>query len=184
MRNSQRWILIMHGDRTKRVCYSWGLLLSSPFLNILYNNIKYIFRGILILVFIPILFLSCIILFIFTIIFLTLPGPVEEEVLRIQSPNGKFDAIVYEINTWAADPFYCDVYVLKTRSKPRLFDRPIANVYAPSKGRCAASLKIRWEGDQRLQVNHSTARSEALMKPHIEIGKAHVEVIWSEMQDK
>ena len=107
--------------------------------------------------------------------------PVEtREVARVRSPDGSMDVIVYETDAGATTAYDCDIYVLEAGKGPGFFARPVANLYAPSAGKCAGSVNIRWDGNARLYISHSTARRVSLTKTHIKSNKVVAEIIWKE----
>lgn len=96
-----------------------------------------------------------------------------DEVLRITSPDGRVDAIVFETNCGAPCSF---VYEIWSAPKGGRNGVRVAYVDAAVRNEKAWGVNLKWLGSDRLAVEYLRADSSQLEKPSIEVAGDRVEI--------
>jgi hypothetical protein len=80
-----------------------------------------------------------------------------EEFSRLASPDGALDAVVYETNGGATEPFSYDLYVVAHGSS-KWSGQHVAWFDAPGLNNNAYGIHVRWTSDDQLMVQYYSAR--------------------------
>ena len=103
-----------------------------------------------------------------------LPGPSEDEVARVASPDGKLEAVLVETNGGATTSFGYEVHVVERARKP--YATPAAFMYGAVRSENAYGANLRWEKSDLVAVEFLSAKSSKLMVPSISVGGLMVSV--------
>ena len=106
------------------------------------NNMKILFNQLFILVF---LLISCDIVSI-------------DEVNRVNSPNNKFVAILYETNGGATTSFGYEVYVKKKTETDRS-KKLVATLYGAVRSQSAYGVNLVWKSNKNLSIEYYKAKT-------------------------
>jgi hypothetical protein len=91
-----------------------------------------------------------------------------EEVVRVSSPVGTVDAVVFRVNAGATVSFYDDVYVVPAGS--RAGEREVADFYGLySTDGWAEGVRPIWVDDGALQLRFEKARQGNLRQRSVEV---------------
>jgi hypothetical protein len=107
--------------------------------------------------------------------------PSREEVARLTSPSGAFDAIVFEINGGATTSFGYEVHIatagaqLKPMSPIQGRKTSAIHLYGATT-KLGYGMSLVWTSPTALLVEYEQARDAALQKPAVNIGNATVSV--------
>ena len=97
-----------------------------------------------------------------------LPGPSEDEVARVASPDGKLEAVLVETNGGATTSFGYEVHVVERAGKPD--GSPAASLYGAVRSGSAYGANLRWERSDLLAVEFLNAKSSNLEVPSVSLG--------------
>ena len=92
----------------------------------------------------------------------------KEEVARVASPNGQFDAILLETNGGATTSFGYEVYVSEQGKQPS--GEPPLFLYGAIRNQNAYGANLRWASDNLLVIEYFKAKSSKLNKPKLTVG--------------
>jgi hypothetical protein len=81
-----------------------------------------------------------------------------DEVSRVTSPNGKFDAIIVESNGGATTSFGYDIYIVKYGRKFKDSKR-LLNIYGAVQNDNAYGVSITWQGSSTVILGYLKAKS-------------------------
>jgi hypothetical protein len=96
-----------------------------------------------------------------------------DEVLRITSPDGRVDAIVFETNCGAPCSFVYEIWLAPRGARHGV---EVAFVDAAVRNEKAWGVNLKWLGTDRLAVEYFRADHSQLMKPSIEVAGDRIEV--------
>jgi hypothetical protein len=94
--------------------------------------------------------------------------PSKDEVDRVVSPTGKFDAVLFETNGGATASFGYDVYVVPHESQ--VSGAPAMSLYGTARSRNAYGANLKWESADSLVVQYLNTRKETVNSPNLRFG--------------
>ena len=101
--------------------------------------------------------------------------PSKDEVARAVSPNGVFDAVLFEINGGATTSFGYEVYVVEHGAKPS--GEPAVFLYEAVRNKSAYGSNLKWESPMLLAVEFLSAKSKKFPQPSVSIAGQTVDLV-------
>jgi hypothetical protein len=99
--------------------------------------------------------------------------PSRDEVARVASPNGQFDAILLETNGGATTSFGYEVYVSEHGEQPS--GKPPLFLYGAIRNHNAYGANLQWESDNLLVIEYFKAKSSKINTPKLTIGGQNIQ---------
>jgi len=84
-----------------------------------------------------------------------------DEVARVTSPNGKYDAVLFESNGGATTSFWYDIYIIEKGESAWFYD-PVANLYGAVRSNQAYGVNLVWSDSQTLTIEYLNAKNETI----------------------
>ena len=91
--------------------------------------------------------------------------PSKDEVARVISPNGVFDAVLFETNGGATTSFGYEVYVVEHGAKPT--GSPAVFLYGAIRNQSAYGSNLKWESPKLLVVEFLSAKNKKIPQPSV-----------------
>ncbi len=98
-----------------------------------------------------------------------------DEVVRLTSPNNKFDAVLIESNGGATTSFAYDIHIVK-HNTPTGSSR-VAYFYGAVRNQNAYGINLHWKSSNQLVAEYLNARIEVLEKPLTKIDGQEIKVV-------
>jgi hypothetical protein len=102
------------------------------------------------------------------------PSASEDEVARVPSPEGRFEAVLVETNGGATTSFGYEIHVVPTAGKPN--GSPAALLYGAVRNESAYGVNLKWESPNRLAVEFLQAKSVELKASELSVAGREVQV--------
>jgi len=94
--------------------------------------------------------------------------PSYDEVARVTSPNGNYDAVLIELNGGATTSFSYEVYITK-KNKNLRFKSSVANFYEAVRSDNAYGVNLIWNNQETLTIQYLTAKESTLSSEYVKI---------------
>ena len=98
----------------------------------------------------------------------------KDEVARVVSPNGVFDAVLFETNGGATTSFGYEIYVVEHGAKPT--GSPAMFLYGAIRNQSAYGTNLKWESTKLLDVEFLSAKSKEISRSSVSIAGQSVDL--------
>ena len=95
-------------------------------------------------------------------------SPSYDEVARVTSPNGSYDAVLIESNGGATTSFKYEIYITK-KDKGIRFKNSVASLYGAIRNDNAYGVNLIWNNQETLIIQYMTAKSKSLSSEYVKI---------------
>jgi hypothetical protein len=107
-----------------------------------------------------------------------IPDPSKDEVVRVNSPNGKLDAVLIEANGGATTSFGYEVHIVPRNMAAS--DSPVAFLYGALRNKSAYGVNLRWDSPSLLAIEFLNAKSAKLEEHMVLVADQNVRVVMRE----
>jgi|SRR5882724_6517187 len=97
-----------------------------------------------------------------------------DEVARVPSPDGAFDAVLIETNGGATTSFGYEVEIVRHADTAQA--APIATLYGATRNEQAYGANLRWQGPRELTVEYLQARWVQQRAPSATLGNEEIKI--------
>ena len=100
--------------------------------------------------------------------------PSKDEVARTISPNGVFDAVLFETNGGATTSFGYEVYIVEHGAKPT--GEPAVFLYGAIRNQSAYGSNLKWESPKLLAVEFLSAKIKKIPQSSVSVAGQTVDL--------